>query len=177
MLQKLMFSLMLSSFITFPIIFDFNIKSDVRKWIIVDDVVMGGRSSGNFRLNDEGHGVFEGDISLENNGGFSSLRYDCGKILLEGKTQVNITLLGDGKDYQFRIKSNSGDYYSYIIPFSTSGEWEEIEIQLKDMYPSFRGRRLDGPNFSDMSFEGITFLIGNKKTEKFKLVLDKIELK
>jgi NADH dehydrogenase [ubiquinone] 1 alpha subcomplex assembly factor 1 len=33
------------------------------------------------------------------------------------------------------------------------------------------------PNFSDDYFEGITFLIGNKKNEKFKLVLDKIELK
>ena len=176
MLQNLMFTAMLSSLITFPIIFDFNVKSDVRKWIIVDDVVMEGRSSGNFRLNDEGHGVFEGDVSLENNGGFSSLRYDCEKVLLGGKTKMNITLLGDGKDYQFRIKSNSGDYYSYIIPFSTSGEWEEVEIQLNDMYPSFRGRRLDGPNFSEASFEGITFLIGNKKNESFKLVLDKIEL-
>ena len=177
MLQNFIFSLMLSSIITSPIIFDFNLKSDIRKWTIVDDVVMGGRSSGNFRLNDEGHGVFEGEVSLENNGGFSSLRYDCEKILLEGKTQVNIKLLGDGKQYQFRINSNNGDYYSYIIPFSTSGEWEEIEIQLKDMYPSFRGRRLDLPNFSDDYFEGITFLIGNKKNEKFKLVLDKIDLK
>jgi NADH dehydrogenase [ubiquinone] 1 alpha subcomplex assembly factor 1 len=176
MLQNLMFTVMLSSLITSPIIFDFNVKSDVRKWNIVDDVVMGGRSSGNFRLNDEGHGVFEGEVSLENNGGFSSVRYDCEKVLLEGKTKINITLLGDGKDYQFRIKSNSGDYYSYIIPFSTSGEWEEVEIQLNDMYPSFRGRRLDGPNFSEASFEGITFLIGNKKNERFKLVLDKIEL-
>jgi Complex I intermediate-associated protein 30 (CIA30). len=164
-----MFTVMLSSLITSPIIFDFNVKSDVRKWNIVDDVVMGGRSSGNFRLNDEGHGVFEGEVSLENNGGFSSVRYDCEKVLLEGKTKINITLLGDGKDYQFRIKSNSGDYYSYIIPFSTSGEWEEVEIQLNDMYPSFRGRRLDGPNFSEASFEGITFLIGNKKMSDLNL--------
>ena len=164
-----MFSLMLSSLITSPVIFDFNIKSDIRKWIIVDDVVMGGRSSGNFRLNDDGHGVFEGEISLENNGGFSSVRYNCEKILLEGKTQVNIKLLGDGKQYQFRINSNNGDYYSYIIPFSTSGEWEEIEIQLKDMYPSFRGRRLDLPNFSEDYFEGITFLIGNKKMKNLNL--------
>ncbi|MGY8883923.1 MAG: CIA30 family protein, partial [Flavobacteriales bacterium] len=84
---------MLSSIITSPIIFDFNLKSDLKKWTIVDDVVMGGRSSGNFRLNDDGHGVFEGEISLENNGGFSSVRYDCEKILLEGKTQVNMKLL------------------------------------------------------------------------------------
>ena len=85
------------------------------------------------------------------------VRYDCEKTRLEGKTQVNIKQAVAHERYQFRINANNGDYYSYIIPFSTSGEWEEIEIQLKDMYPSFRGRRLDFPNFSDMYFEGITF--------------------
>jgi NADH dehydrogenase [ubiquinone] 1 alpha subcomplex assembly factor 1 len=138
MLQNFMFSLMLSSLITSPIIFDFNIKSDIRKWLIVDDVVMGGRSSGNFRLNDAGHGVFEGEISLENNGGFSSVRYDCEKTLLEGKTKINIKLLGDGKQYQFRINSNNGDYYSYIIPFSTSGEWTLLFVEEDLICPIFR---------------------------------------
>jgi NADH dehydrogenase [ubiquinone] 1 alpha subcomplex assembly factor 1 len=57
------------------VIFDFNKKSDLQDWIIVDDVVMGGRSSSTFKLDKDGLGVFEGNISLENNGGFSSLRY------------------------------------------------------------------------------------------------------
>ena len=92
-------------------------------------------------------------------------------------TKIIIKLRGDGKKYQFRIKSNSGDYYSYIAPFLTSGEWQEIEIPIKDMYPSFRGRRLDQPNFSNNYIEELTFLIGNKKQEKFKLLIDKIELK
>jgi hypothetical protein len=90
-------------------------------------------------------------------------------------TSIVIKLQGDGKEYQFRIKSNSGDYYSYIAPFSTSGE--EIVIPLKDMYPSFRGRKLNQPNFSKDSIEEITLLIGNKKKEEFKLLIDKIELK
>jgi NADH dehydrogenase [ubiquinone] 1 alpha subcomplex assembly factor 1 len=44
------------------------------------------------------------------------------------------------------------------------------------MYPSFRGRRLNQPNFSNDSIEELTFLIGNKKSEKFKLLIDKIVL-
>ena len=40
--------------------------------IIVDDVVMGGESSSTFNLNEDGCGIFEGNISIENNGGFSS---------------------------------------------------------------------------------------------------------
>jgi hypothetical protein len=159
------------------VIFDFTTESDIQNWIIVDDVVMGGRSSGSFTLNADGHGVFEGYVSLENNGGFSSVRYNFKKIPINEYTKVVITLKGDGKEYQFRVKSSSGDYYSYIAPFVTSGEWQEIEIPLNDMYPSFRGRRLDLPNFSNDYIEEIAFLIGNKKQEKFKLLIDKIELK
>ena len=163
--------------VTSKVIFNFNKKSDLQDWIIVDDVVMGGESSGSFKLNPDGFGVFEGSISLDNNGGFSSLRYRSKKILIKEYTKVIIKLRGDGKKYQFRIKSNSGDYYSYISSFLTSGEWQEVEIPLKDMYPSFRGRRLDQANFSNDYFEEIAFLIGNKKKEKFKLLIKKIELK
>ncbi len=159
------------------VIFDFNKKSDIKNWIIVDDDVMGGRSSSTFELNPDGFGVFQGSVSLENNGGFSSVRYQFQRIQVKEYTKVVLKIKGDGKEYQFRIKSNSGDYYSYIAPFTSSGEWQEIEIDLKDMYPSFRGRRLDQPNFSEDYIEEIAFLIGNKKKEKFKLLIDKIELK
>lgn len=157
-------------------IFDFNKKANLKNWRIVDDVVMGGKSSGSIKLNTEGHGVYEGNISLDNNGGFSSLRYNFEKIQIKNATKIILKVKGDGKKYQFRIKSNSNEYYSYILPFSTTGEWEEIEIVLKDMYPSFRGRKLNQPNFSNDAIEEITFLFGNKTKEGFKLLIDKIEL-
>jgi len=158
------------------VIFDFNKKSAIQGWTIVDDVVMGGESSGTFKMNADGFGVFEGRISLDNNGGFSSVRNRSKKIVVKEFTKVVIKLRGDGKNYQFRIKANAQDYYSYIAPFSTTGDWQEIEFLLEDMYPSFRGRRLDQPNFSKDFFEEITFLIGNKKEENFKLLIDKIAL-
>jgi len=159
------------------IIFDFNQKAIIKDWVIVDDGVMGGKSAGSFSLNEQGHGVFEGSVSLENNGGFSSLRYSSERILVQDFTTIALKIKGDGKNYQFRIKSNTGDYYSYITTFSTSGEWQEIQIDLKDMYPSFRGRKLDQANFEKEYIEQVAFLIGNKKEEKFKLLIDKIELK
>ena len=158
------------------VIFDFNKKSDLQDWIIVDDVVMGGRSLSTFKLNEDGIGIFEGNISLENNGGFSSLRYKFLKKTIKEYTQVKIRLRGDGKKYQFRIKSNTADYFSYIAPFQTSGKWQEIVIPLEDLYPSFRGRRLNQPNFSSDYIEELAFLIGNKKSESFKLLIDKIAL-
>ena len=169
--------MVLNSSMMTQLIFDFDKESNIREWVIVDDVVMGGRSSGKISLNEDGHGVFEGEISLENNGGFSSVRYGTGKIAVKDYSKIVIKLRGDGKEYQFRIKGDKGEEYSYVAPFSTSGEWEEIEIQLKDMFPTFRGRKLDMPNFSNDHFEEIAFLIGNKKKEKFKLVIDRIELR
>ena len=158
------------------VIFDFNISSDLQNWRVVDDVVMGGQSSGEFHLNNEGFGVFSGNVSLENNGGFSSVRYRFQKINVKGYKKALLKLKGDGKTYQFRVKVISTDYYYYVASFDTSGEWEEIEITLEKMYASFRGRTLNLPNFSANSIEEITFLIGNKKPESFKLLLDKIEL-
>lgn len=155
---------------------DFNKKSDVNQWRVVDDGVMGGRSQGSFTLNDEGHGVFSGDVSLENNGGFSSVRYRTGDTDISGMTKVVLRVKGDGKSYQFRVRDDAGSYYSYITTFSTTGEWQDIEINLDDLYASFRGRVLDIPNFSGTRIEEITFLIGNKKKENFDLLIDKIEL-
>lgn len=158
------------------IIFDFNKEADIQDWNVVNDVVMGGSSSSQFKLNSDGFGVFEGNVSLANNGGFSSVRYQFEKTEVKKYTRIKIRLKGDGKDYQFRVKNNSENYYSYITTFTTTNEWQDIEIALKDMYPSFRGRRLNTPNFSHKFIEDVVFLIGNKKNESFKLLIDTIEL-
>ena len=75
--------MVLFSSLSNTIIFDFNKNSSINNWVVVDDVVMGGRSSGNFELDKEGNGVFYGSISLENNGGFSSLRHGFNKLMVD----------------------------------------------------------------------------------------------
>ena len=135
------------------------------------------KSSGRFELNNDGHAVFYGNISLENNGGFSSVRYQPKKIELNKASVINIRLKGDAKKYQLRIKANASDYYSYVTSFFTSGRWQIIEIPLKEMYSTFRGRKLDKFNFFNDYIEEIAILIGNKKKEEFKIIIDKIELK
>ena len=158
-------------------IFNFNKNSNIYSWNVVDDNVMGGKSSSNISLNKDGFGVFNGTISLENYGGFCSVRHVFKALKVNNQNNIFLKIKGDGKDYQLRIKDNSRNYYSYIKTFSTNGEWQEIVIPLKEMYPSFRGRRLDAPNFSHDYIEEIVFLIGNKKNENFELIIDKIALK
>lgn len=158
------------------LIFDFNHNSNITGWKVIDDVVMGGRSNGKFKMDSDGNGVFFGDVSLDNNGGFSSVRYQFEKINTTKDSKVLIRLKGDGKEYQFRVKSNRNTYYSYVTIFKTTGDWENVVINLKDLYPSFRGQTLNIPNFAGNSIEEIVFLIGNKKNESFNLVLDRIDM-
>ena len=176
-MKYLICSMVLVSSLSSHIIFNFNKNSSISNWIVVDDVVMGGKSNGNFQLNKDGKGVFSGKISLDNNGGFSSVRYGFNKLNIENFKSIVLKIKGDGKNYQFRIKNKSTDYASYITSFSSSGEWQEIEIPLNSMYPSFRGRKLDEPNFFHKSIEEVTFLIANKKNEEFIILIDKIELR
>ena len=158
------------------LIFDFKHDSNLSGWMIVDDIVMGGRSTGNFSISDDGHGLFSGKVSLENNGGFSSVRYRFAKKDVLNYKKVIIRLKGDGKNYQFRLKTDKYERYSYIHVFETNGDWQTLEIQFSEMFPSFRGMRLKMPNYSGKIMEELAFLIGNKEEESFRLEIDKISL-
>lgn len=159
------------------LLFDFNEKCTISDWKTVDDGVMGGFSSSTFSLDDKGNAIFKGNVSLENNGGFCSARYNCKPTTLKKYSTFSIRLKGDGKKYQFRVKSSVSDYYSYVYEFQTTSDWQTVDIPTAEMYASFRGRTLNIPNYDGSSLVECAFLIGNKKNENFQLIIDKIEVK
>ncbi len=155
-------------------IFDFKNTTNNSHWVIVDDGVMGGLSKSTISINDTGKAIFKGYVTTEINGGFSSIRYAFTKKDVNQFKHVVLRLKGDGKLYQFRIKENSSQYYSYITTFKTSGDWETLKIPFSEFYPSFRGYQLDKANFSGKMMEEIAFLIGNKTKESFVLEIENI---
>lgn len=157
-------------------IHDFNLQDDLLNWYVVNDGVMGGLSQGELSINNIGHAVFEGEVSLENYGGFTSIRSSFQPLYVEEFSMVKLRIKGDGKNYQFRVKSNTRQRQSYVNTFETSGVWETIEIPLKDLTPSFRGRQLNIPNYPGEVLSDISILIANKKAERFSLLIDKIWL-
>jgi hypothetical protein len=158
-------------------LYDFNKQSTINDWNIVDDGVMGGLSSSQIVLDQNGHAEFSGYVTTENNGGFCSVQHNLKTMVLQQKTFFSIRLKGDGKKYQFRVKSKSNDYYSYIYEFQTTTDWQDIRIPIADMYASFRGRTLNIPNYDGERLAQLAFLISNKRNESFKLLIDKIEVK
>lgn len=135
---------------------------------------MGGRSRGHFSLNEQGNAVFEGEVSLENNGGFSLVRYRFEPEDVGDYQKFVLRLRGDGKRYQFRVKANRNERHHYVTYFQTNGEWQDIDIPFREMYPRFRGRDLDLPNYAGERLTEVGFLIGNKRAERFKLEIERV---
>lgn len=157
-------------------ILDFNLKSKVDNCKVTNDVVMGGVSSALMTLDSQGNAVFSGKVSTENNGGFAMVRLPVSVILNRNSSKIQLHVKGDGKLYQFRIKSRLSEKHWYIQSFQTSKEWQTIELELSEFYPSFRGRRLELPNFKSNQIQEIAFFIGNKKTKSFKLLVDSVKI-
>ena len=157
-------------------IFKFSTDFKPNNWTIVNDGVMGGISSSSIKLTNEQNGLFSGTVKLGNNGGFASVRHTVRTVDVSKKSKFIIKVKGDGKVYQFRCKSNLYDRHSYVYEFKTTGEWQKIEIPFSEMYPRFRGYRLEIPNYQGESLAEIAFLIGNKVRETFQLEIDYINL-
>lgn len=157
-------------------IVDFNKNSTLNNWRVIDDVVMGGQSKSGITINKEGHAVFSGAVSVANNGGFSSVRNRFEKIKTSKYKKIKIRLKGDGNNYQFRVKPSMFSQYAYTVNFLTNTNWETIQIKMGELTPTFRGRFLDMDNFDGAELEELGFLIGNKKNENFKLIIDSIIL-
>ena len=157
-------------------VYDFSKESKPGDWYVVDDGVMGGRSRGSVELSEEGHGVFKGTVSLENNGGFSSIRTRLEGFDTKGYKAFKIRLKGDGKNYQFRVRSQLNERHSYQYEFPTTGEWQEVTVPFDRMIPTFRGMRLDMANYPGEFLRECSFLISNNRNENFRLEIDRIWL-
>lgn len=157
-------------------IFNFSTESEIDKWQIVNDGVMGGVSNSSLELTEKGHGEFTGHVSLENNGGFASVRLPCDVKTRNNNQEIVLKVKGDGKTYQCRLKGDRNQSESYVHEFTTTGEWQTIKLKLKDFYPQYRGRKLNGSNFNFENIKLLGFLISNKKEEDFELLIDLIEL-
>ncbi|NNK72669.1 MAG: CIA30 family protein [Flavobacteriaceae bacterium] len=158
------------------ILADFSDESAINTWYVVNDDVMGGRSDATLKQQDN-YMIFKGEISLDNNGRFSSIRSDFKARDISSYSTVVIELKGDGKTYQFRAKTSRYDRQSYVSYVETNGEWQTISINLADLYPVFRGYRMRMANFDGKLLEEIGILFGNKKAEAFELQIKSIILK
>ena len=89
-----------------------QINTDIDQWFVVNDNVMGGVSNSSMIFTENETLVFKGRVSLDNNGGFASVRLNTRNLKVKKDQKLKLVLIGDSKEYQIRIKPSSNNYYT-----------------------------------------------------------------
>ncbi|MEM7217286.1 MAG: CIA30 family protein [Pseudomonadota bacterium] len=151
----------------------FDASAEGHSWQIVNDTVMGGRSSSTFDHTDEGF-VFSGLLN-NNGGGFASVRARAPSGGITGSDAIRLTVLGDGRTYQLRLNSRR-HRYNYQHKFATrAGEWQTHTLPLDDFRASWRGRKLDRPAPDPTDVMGFGILLADGRDGPFRIAVDRIE--
>jgi NADH dehydrogenase [ubiquinone] 1 alpha subcomplex assembly factor 1 len=153
-------------------LFDFAGPEAAQQWQAVNDGVMGGVSDGRFKITDGKTLEFFGTLSLENNGGFASVRTRPGELGLSDGDDLVVRVKGDGREYVLNLYTKSRrTAFSYRAPLpTTKDEWTVVAIPLEDFIPTSFGRQVQGMGpVEPEQITSIGFMLSDKKPGKFRL--------
>jgi len=146
-----------------------------RSWQAVNDGVMGGVSDGRFRITADKTLEFFGTLSLENNGGFASVRTRPMDLDMRSGDSLVVRLKGDGREYVLNLYTKSRQMaFSYRTPLPTvKDEWSEVRVPLRDFIPTAFGRRVEGVGpIEPAQISGLGFMLSDKKPGAFKMEVE-----
>ena len=119
---------------------------------------------------------FSGALSLENNGGFATIRSRSQDFELTGTKGIRVRLKGDGREYDLSVlagdeRGRSGSWRKKFTP--PAGEWVVVDVPYEEMVLNVRGRRF--PNVGPPDPAGVrsfSFIIADKDETPFRLEVD-----
>jgi len=160
------------------VLFRFDEPAATKPWQPVNDGVMGGRSVGRFKINQDKNMEFYGTLSLANNGGFASVRARGGNLSLTKDDVIVARVKGDGREYKFNVYTQqTRGGYSYRQSFRTrKGEWIEVELPVEKFVATWRGRVFPNEKLDPARIGGLGFLLGDKKPGPFKLEVEWVKV-
>ena len=154
------------------LLFDFTNSKDMAGWNSVDDVVMGGVSASTIQWLEKRCLSFRGNVSLEDSGGFASIRSPDKEYKLKSTRGIGLHVMGDGKSYKMTVRTDSSyDGVAYQAPFSTSaGEWKELFFPYNQFVPTYHGQVLTGrPPLDPALIRRFGFIISEQQAGAFQL--------
>ncbi|HSL87786.1 MAG TPA: CIA30 family protein [Ignavibacteriaceae bacterium] len=160
------------------ILLNSSIMKDENKWRTVNDDVMGGLSSSKAIVKDDKI-VFSGNVSLENNGGFASLRSPVKDYNFKEYYGIEIRIKGDGKRYSISMKETT--YFTglfYTSTFETKkDEWITVKIPFDKFRSYYFGREVNSKKKIPLNnIKEISLLIGDKQQGRFKAEIEYLGL-
>ena len=121
-----------------PLILDFG-KGQVTSWRALNDGVMGGRSIGVVNY-DRKSMTWAGTVSLENNGGFSSVRSEWGERDLSAFGSMTLrcrTTTGESDTFTLTMETSEQWWMPYWkANFTAGSEWSEVTLDFADLKKS-----------------------------------------
>lgn len=160
------------------VLFDFAESKPGAQWQTVNDGVMGGRSDGRVRMANDKTMTFFGTLSLENNGGFASVRSRPKKLDLQTGDTLIARVKGDGRRYTLNLYVPSRrNAFSYRVAFDTEkDQWIEVRVPLEKFVATSFGRVVrNAAPVNAQQVNSIGFLLGDKKEGPFRLDVDWIK--
>lgn len=148
------------------------------RWRIVNDGVMGGLSSSKAIVKDDKI-IFSGNVSLENNGGFASLRSPVKDYNFEKFSGFEVKIKGDGKRYSISMKETSYfTGYFYTKSFETKkDEWIVVQIPFDQFKLYYFGEEVNANKKVPLNnIKEMSLLIGDKQDGDFVAEIDYIKL-
>lgn len=156
----------------------FDTPATTQNWQPINDGVMGGVSTSRMRFDVNGYAVFEGEVSLENNGGFASVRTSLLDLGCTNTTAYVLTVWGDGHTYKLNMRTDTGfDGVNYQAAFTpVPGLWTQSVLRVADFEPRFRGRTVQGvPRLHLEAVRQVGLMISDKQAGAFRLMVKSIE--
>ena len=158
---------------------DFAAPDAAQRWQAVNDGVMGGVSDGRFRMTDDRTMEFFGRLSLENNGGFASVRTKPTNFNIHAGDTLVVRVKGDGREYVLNLYTKSRQMaFSYRTALPTAkNEWTEVAVPLEEFIPTSFGNRVQGmgpvePN----QINSLGFMLSDKQPGPFNLEIDWVKI-
>jgi hypothetical protein len=149
-------------------LFDFTGTDAAKEWQPVNDGVMGGVSEGKFKITDKKTMDFFCKLSLENNGGFASVRTSAKKLGLEKGDTIVARVRGDGREYSLNLYLNKPLIaFSYRATVQTKkDEWIEVKVPLDKFEATSFGRVVkEAGAVKPEEVNALGFMLSDKKAE------------
>jgi monofunctional biosynthetic peptidoglycan transglycosylase len=122
---------------------------------------------------------FFGSLSLENNGGFASVRTKAKKLGFEKGDTVVAKVKGDGREYMLNLYLNKPLIaFSYRATVQTKKEeWIEVKVPLDKFEATSFGRPVKDEGVVDpKEINALGFMLSDKKAGPFKLEIESIQV-
>jgi hypothetical protein len=160
-------------------LFDFNTLESMSGWIVVNDNVMGGKSTGGHKL-DAGKLVFSGSTNTDG-GGFSSIRGTLPKTADLTKADGILIRLRANGNRSFKIDLRQSRpartrTLSFRAPlkFEAQDGWQDVRVPFSAFVASWRGQAVRGTKLNPAAATQMGFFIYDGQDGLFRLEIERI---